>query len=95
MAERLSDSEIDERLATSRWGRQDDALVRDFELGGFTAAMAFANAVAEAAEHANHHPDILIHDYKHVRLTISTHSAGGITHSDFALAGMIDGFSTA
>jgi pterin-4a-carbinolamine dehydratase len=38
-----------------------------------------------------HHPDILIHDYKHVRLTLSTHSAGGITENDFGLAGTIDG----
>jgi 4a-hydroxytetrahydrobiopterin dehydratase len=88
---RLSDSEIDERLQASQWGREGDALVRDFELAGFTAAMAFANAVAEAAEAANHHPDILIHGYKHVRLTLSTHSAGGITENDFALAAMIDG----
>ena len=95
MAERLSDSEIDEHLAASQWGRDGDALVRDFEHSGFTAAMAFANAVAEAAEDANHHPDILIHDYKHVRLTISTHSAGGITASDFALAAMVDGIATA
>lgn len=93
MAERLGDSEIDEHLADSRWEREGDALVRDFELGGFTAAMAFANAVAEAAEDANHHPDILIHDYKHVRLTLSTHSAGGITANDFALAAMIDGIA--
>jgi 4a-hydroxytetrahydrobiopterin dehydratase len=88
---RLSDSEIDERLQASQWGREGDALVRDFELAGFTAAMALANAVAEAAEAANHHPDILIHGYKHVRLTLSTHSAGGITENDFALAAMIDG----
>jgi 4a-hydroxytetrahydrobiopterin dehydratase len=53
--------------------------------------MALANAVAEAANEANHHPDILIHDYKHVRLTLSTHSAGGITENDFALADTIDG----
>jgi len=46
--------------------------------------------VAEAAEAANHHPDILVHDYKHVRLTLSTHSAGGITANDFALAATID-----
>ncbi len=93
MAERLSDSEIDDRLADSRWEREGEALVRDFEHSGFTAAMAFANAVAEAAEAANHHPDILIHDYKHVRLTISTHSAGGITDNDFALAAMADGIA--
>ena len=89
----LSDSEIDERLGESAWRREGGALVRDVELGGFTAAMAFANAVAEAADDANHHPDILIHDYKHVRLTLSTHSAGGVTENDFALAAMIDGLA--
>jgi len=88
---RLSDGEIDERLDGRDWRREGDALVRDFELSGFTAAMALANAVAGAAETANHHPDILVHGYKHVRLTLSTHSAGGITENDFALAATIDG----
>ena len=88
---RLSDAEIDERLAASEWRREGDSIVRDIERDGFTAAMALANAVAEAANAANHHPDILVHGYKHVRLTLSTHSAGGITETDFALAGMIDG----
>jgi 4a-hydroxytetrahydrobiopterin dehydratase len=88
---RLSDAQIDERLAGSQWRREDDALVRDFELSGFTAAMALANAVADAANAANHHPDILVHGYKHVRLTLSTHSDGGITENDFALASTIDG----
>jgi 4a-hydroxytetrahydrobiopterin dehydratase len=87
---RLSDSEIDERLAAGRWARDGDALVRDFELQGFKQAMALANAVADAANAANHHPDILVHGYKHVRLTLSTHSAGGITENDFALAAAID-----
>ena len=88
---RLSDAEIDERLAAGEWRREGDSIVRDIERDGFTAAMALANAVAEAANAANHHPDILVHGYKHVRLTLSTHSAGGITENDFALAGMIDG----
>lgn len=88
---RLSDAEIDERLTGSEWRREGDSIVRDIERDGFSAAMALANAVAEAANAANHHPDILVHGYKHVRLTLSTHSAGGITENDFALAGMIDG----
>lgn len=88
---RLSDAEIDERLTRSDWRREGDSIVRDIERDGFNAAMALANAVAEAANAANHHPDILVHGYKHVRLTLSTHSAGGITENDFALAGMIDG----
>jgi 4a-hydroxytetrahydrobiopterin dehydratase len=88
---RLSDSEIDERLAGGAWRREGDSIVRDVELQGFKAAMALANAVADAANKADHHPDILIHDYKHVRLTLSTHSAGGITENDVALAATIDG----
>ncbi len=87
----LSDSEIDERLAGSDWRRDGDAIVRDVELGGFKAAMEIANRVADAANEANHHPDILVHDYKHVRLTLSTHSAGAVTDDDFALARTIDG----
>ena len=88
---RLGDSEIDERLAGMQWRREGDAIVRDVECAGFSAAMALANAVAEAAEAVNHHPDILVHGYKHLRLTLSTHSEGGVTENDFALAGAIDG----
>jgi 4a-hydroxytetrahydrobiopterin dehydratase len=87
----LSDSEISDRLADGDWRREGDAIVRDVELDGFKAAMALANRVADAANAANHHPDILVHDYKHVRLTLSTHSEGGITDNDFALARTIDG----
>ncbi len=91
----LSDDSIDERLEGTDWRREGDAIVRDVELDGFTAAMALANRVADAANAANHHPDILIHGYKHVRLTLSTHSAGGITENDFALAETIDGLTGA
>lgn len=88
---RLSDAEIDAALADSGWRREGDSIVRDVECDGFTAAMALANAVADAANEANHHPDILVHAYKHVRLTLSTHSAGAITENDLALARRIDG----
>lgn len=88
---RLSDDEIAGRLAGSGWRREGDAIVRDVELAGFSSAVAFVNRVAEAAEAADHHPDILVHGYKHVRLTLTTHSAGGLTERDFALARTIDG----
>jgi 4a-hydroxytetrahydrobiopterin dehydratase len=90
----LSDEIIDERLAGSDWRREGTTIVRDVELGGFTAAMELANRVADAANEANHHPDIFVHDYKHVRLTLSTHSAGGITENDLALAQAIDGLAS-
>lgn len=90
---RLRDAEIEERLQDSAWRREGDAIVRDIECTGFKAAMSLANAVADAANEANHHPDILVHGYKHVRLTLSTHSEGGITDNDFALASTIDGLT--
>jgi 4a-hydroxytetrahydrobiopterin dehydratase len=52
--------------------------------------MAFVNKVADLAEEANHHPDILIHGWNKVRLTLSTHSEGGVTEKDRALAERID-----
>ena len=88
---RLDDSEIEQRLETMPWRRDGDSIVRDVECTGFHSAMALANAVADAANEANHHPDILVHGYRHVRLMLSTHSDGGITENDFALAGTIDG----
>ena len=72
------------------WREEDDALVRDFEFKDFTGAMAFVNQVAEIAEERNHHPDILVHGWNKVRLTLSTHSEGGVTDNDRALAEQID-----
>ena len=75
----------------SDWRSEGDALVRDFEFGDFAGAMAFVNRVAEAAEAADHHPDILVHGWNKVRLTLSTHSQGGVTDADHELARTIDG----
>jgi 4a-hydroxytetrahydrobiopterin dehydratase len=77
--------------ADSVWREQDGALVRDFEFKDFVSAMAFANRVADAAEEVNHHPDILVHGWNRVRLTLSTHSEGRVTDNDHALASRIDG----
>ena len=52
--------------------------------------MAFVNQVADAAEAANHHPDILVHGWNKVRLTLTTHSEGKLTDNDHAMAGRID-----
>ena len=50
--------------------------MRELSFADFAAAIAFVNRVAELAEAANHHPDILVHGWNKVRLTLSTHSAG-------------------
>jgi 4a-hydroxytetrahydrobiopterin dehydratase len=72
------------------WRQEGDALVRDFKFKDFAGAMAFVNRVAEIAEQRNHHPDILVHGWNNVRLTLSTHSKGGVTDADHALAEQID-----
>jgi 4a-hydroxytetrahydrobiopterin dehydratase len=86
----LSDSEIDERLSASEWSRAGDAIEREWKFAGFVEAIEFVNRVADAAEEANHHPDILVHGWNRVRLTLATHSEGGLTEADFALAGRLD-----
>lgn len=87
----LSDTDIDGQLAQApEWHRNGESIVRDLKFADFAAAIEFVNRVAERAEAANHHPDILVHGWNNVRLTLSTHSAGGITESDFALAREID-----
>ena len=65
------------------------SIARDYQFPTFPAAVRFVDFVAELAEAADHHPDIDIR-YNRVRLTLSTHSAGGVTDKDFALARAID-----
>jgi 4a-hydroxytetrahydrobiopterin dehydratase len=86
----LSDTQIEQELQGSEWRRDGQAIVRDYELADFAAAIELVQRVARKAEEANHHPDILVHGWNKVRLTLSTHSAGGLTAADFALAEQID-----
>jgi 4a-hydroxytetrahydrobiopterin dehydratase len=86
----LSEEQIAERLAGSDWRSEDRTIVREWKLADFAAAIAFVNRVAELAEAADHHPDIVIHGWNKVRLQLSTHSQGGLTEADFALAAQID-----
>jgi 4a-hydroxytetrahydrobiopterin dehydratase len=87
---RLNDEEIEERLEGGNWLLHDDRIVRDVEFGDFKEAMTFVNRVADAAEAADHHPDILVHDYSRVRLSVTDHDEGGLTQADFDLARTID-----
>jgi 4a-hydroxytetrahydrobiopterin dehydratase len=90
MAERLSEAEIAASLEGIEWSREADEIVREWKLSDFAQAIAFVNKVAEAAEEANHHPDILVHGWNKVRLSLTNHSAGGLTAADFEMAGRFD-----
>jgi 4a-hydroxytetrahydrobiopterin dehydratase len=72
------------------WKSEGDELVKVVTRKDFRDALAFVNQVGELAEEANHHPDIDIR-WNTVVLHLSTHSAGGVTDKDHALAARIDG----
>jgi 4a-hydroxytetrahydrobiopterin dehydratase len=72
------------------WREEDDALVREFELASFPAAIEFVRRLAELAERENHHPDIDIR-YRRVLVRWSTHSAGGVTDRDRDMAARTSG----
>jgi 4a-hydroxytetrahydrobiopterin dehydratase len=72
------------------WTSDGKRLEKTYPRKGFTEAVAFVNAIAGAANAANHHPDIHIEDYKKVRVVLTTHASGGISRSDIDLALRID-----
>lgn len=89
----LTDSEITTELASvPAWTRADSSITCTVTLADFRASMLYVGAVAYLAEAANHHPDIVV-QWNKVTLTLSSHSAGGLTAADFALARQISGLA--
>lgn len=87
---KLKEHEISSRLRKLRgWQQNNDEITKTFEFKDFSESMKFANHIAELAEQASHHPDINI-KYSSVTLSLSTHSAGGLTVKDFELAEKIE-----
>ncbi len=90
MATVLSEKQIKLKLRSLRgWNLVNNEITKTFEKKNFIQAMGFVNQVALLAEKANHHPDIDIR-WNKVKLTLSTHSAGGITENDIELAKAIE-----
>ena len=86
----LTEEQIAKELRTlSGWEQVGKEIKKTYQLKDFVHAMGFVNSVALLAEKANHHPDIDIR-WNKVTLTLSTHSAGGLTENDFKLAREID-----
>lgn len=88
---KLHEEEIVRLLPTvAGWRRENNQLVRDFQFADFKTALTFVNRVADEAEAMDHHPDILLHGWNRVRLSVMTHSEGGLTNKDFQLAERIN-----
>jgi 4a-hydroxytetrahydrobiopterin dehydratase len=90
MAELLSEERIASRLEGLEWTLEGAEIVREWKFKDFAEAIGFVNRVAETAEDANHHPDILVHGWNKVRLSLTNHSAGGLTDVDFEIAQKFD-----
>ncbi len=90
MEELLSDIAIQRELGKlGGWIRKGDEMTRTYQFKDFLSGIDFVGGIAQAAEAANHHPDIDIR-YTTVTFRLSTHSAGGITENDVQLAREID-----
>lgn len=63
---------------------------KEYKFKNFKEALAFVNKVGELAESEGHHPDISLHGWNKVKLTLSTHAIGGLSENDFILASKID-----
>jgi 4a-hydroxytetrahydrobiopterin dehydratase len=86
----LSDEEIQKKLtALDGWVWTAQGIQKRYQLADFLSVMNFVNRVADLAEEANHHPDIVI-NYDKVTFTLMTHDADGITEKDFDLASRIE-----
>ena len=91
----LTDALVRSRLKELRgWRHVGRFITRTFKFDHFMDAIAFVNEVAEAAEREEHHPDINVR-YTEVKLSIQTHSKGGVTEWDVDLARAIDNLEEA
>lgn len=77
-------------LVTGWTVRQNKEIIKGYVFKNFSQALRFVNEVGAIAEQENHHPDILLHDWKEVEIRLSTHAVGGLFINDFILASKID-----
>ena len=87
----LSLKEIQEKIRKLQgWNLESNSITKTFEFKDFKLALYFVNKVGELAESENHHPDIFLHNYKKVDITLSTHAIGGLSSNDFIMAAKIN-----
>jgi 4a-hydroxytetrahydrobiopterin dehydratase len=92
---KLTDEEVRSALEQlPAWGREEDEIVREFELPTFPEAIEFVVKVGDLAQAADHHPDLDIR-YTKVRVALTSHDEGGLTSRDTGLAKKIDALASA
>ena len=88
---KLNQNQINTNLSKlNDWSFENDSISKLFQFKDFIEALSFVNVVGLESEKMDHHPDILMFQWNKVKITISTHSAGGVTEKDFSLASKIE-----
>ncbi len=88
---KLNQNQINTNLSKlSGWIFENESILKQFQFKDFIEALSFVNAVGLESEKMDHHPDILMFGWNKVKITISTHNAGGVTEKDFSLASKIE-----
>jgi 4a-hydroxytetrahydrobiopterin dehydratase len=88
---KLSPADIAEALLTiPAWKQKNSHIERTIVASSFSQALAFMVQIGVSAEVMDHHPDMLLHGWNKITITLSTHDQGGLTELDFALAKRVD-----
>lgn len=87
----LPSEEIQNKLKElNEWSYENNSIQKEYKLKDFSSVLAFTVKAGIEAEKMDHHPDIFIHSWNKCKITISTHSEGGVTEKDFKLAQVIE-----
>ena len=80
------------QVATPEWSLGDDAamITRKLNCKNFVRAIELVNQIADVAESEQHHPDLHLTGYRHLRIDLTTHAIGGLSENDFIVAAKID-----
>jgi len=90
----LSKDEITEKLkSVDGWNLENNQITKEYKFKDFISALDLLNKIGSAAEEMNHHPDLFLHSWNKLKISISTHSEGGVTERDFKLAKKIESLS--
>lgn len=87
----LQDKDVQQKLPG--WTVGNNVISREFDLKDFQSAITFIIKIGFSSEKMDHHPDIFLHSYNKVKITLSTHSEGGITEKDLKLGAIINGLT--
>lgn len=90
MANNSLESIVIKKKAMEDWKETQQEITKTYSFKGFVEAIDFVNKVKDVAEKHQHHPDIYIHSYNKVKITLTTHSEGRVTEKDYKVADEID-----